>query len=313
MDLTTGLQRKGWRSAMQLLPAERVLLAIVLASGGLAVAFALALQRSVNWPPFIVGYVASLGLLAVGAYIRGAKNCPRIALAVIGFATFAGFTAGSSVLIYALLPLPNPMVDDQLTRLGHAIGYDWQALVLAMTAHPSVTQALGIVYQSALPQLLLTICVLAYYGRALELHRFLLVGMLTLAVCVAVWWAWPSVGYVGVLPLSDAEMKAAGLIYPQDYGAYLTRLLMNGPARITPEVITGVVGFPSYHTVMACLVVFYLWRTVLFVPAVVFNLAMLLATLVHGGHHLIDVIGGFAVFFLGVWVSHRLIRAPKET
>ena len=26
----------------------------------------------------------------------------------------------------------------------------------------------------------------------------LLVGMLTLVVCVAVWWAWPSVGYVGV-------------------------------------------------------------------------------------------------------------------
>lgn len=308
MDLTTDLQRKGWREAVQLLPAERFILTIVLASGVLAVLFALALHRSVNWPPFIVGFAASLGLLAVGAYIRGAKAAPRIALAVIAVATFAGFTAGSSVLIYTLLPLPNPMVDDQLTRLGHAIGYDWQALVLAMSAWPSVTRALGIVYQSALPQLLLTICVLAAYGRAVALHRFLLVGMLTLVVCVAVWWAWPSVGYVGVLPLSDAEMKAAGLIYPQDYGGYLTRLLMQGPARITPEVITGVVGFPSYHTVMACLVVFYLWRTLLFIPALLFNMAMLVATLVHGGHHLIDVIGGLAVFALGVWLAHRLIR-----
>ncbi len=308
MDLTTDLQRKGWREAVQLLPAERFILTIVLASGVLAVLFALALHRSVNWPPFIVGFAASLGLLAVGAYIRGAKAAPRIALAVIAVATFAGFTSGSSVLIYTLLPLPNPMVDDQLTRLGHAIGYDWQALVLAMSAWPSVTRALGIVYQSALPQLLLTICVLAAYGRAVALHRFLLVGMLTLVVCVAVWWAWPSVGYVGVLPLSDAEMKAAGLIYPQDYGGYLTRLLMQGPARITPEVITGVVGFPSYHTVMACLVVFYLWRTLLFIPALLFNMAMLVATLVHGGHHLIDVIGGLAVFALGVWLAHRLIR-----
>lgn len=308
MDLTTDLQRKGWREAVQLLPAERFILTIVLASGVLAVLFALALHRSVNWPPFIVGFAASLGLLAVGAYIRGAKAAPRIALAVIAVATFAGFTAGSSVLIYTLLPLPNPMVDDQLTRLGHAIGYDWQALVLAMSAWPSVTRALGIVYQSALPQLLLTICVLAAYGRAVALHRFLLVGILTLVVCVAVWWAWPSVGYVGVLPLSDAEMKAAGLIYPQDYGGYLTRLLMQGPARITPEVITGVVGFPSYHTVMACLVVFYLWRTLLFIPALLFNMAMLVATLVHGGHHLIDVIGGLAVFALGVWLAHRLIR-----
>lgn len=310
MDLMTDLQRKGWREAVQLLPTERFILTVVLASGFLAVLFALALHRSVNWPPFIVGFAASLGLLAVGAYIRGAKAAPRIALAVIAVATFAGFTAGSSVLIYTLLPLPNPLVDDQLTRLGHAIGYDWQALVLAMSAWPSVTRALGIVYQSALPQLLLTICVLAAYGRAVALHHFLLVGMLTLVVCVAVWWAWPSVGYVGVLPLSDEEMKAAGLIYPQDYGGYLTRLLVQGPARITPEVITGVVGFPSYHTVMACLVVFYLWRTVLFIPALLLNLAMLMATLVHGGHHLIDVIGGLAVFVLGVWLANRLIPEP---
>ncbi len=310
MDLTGNIERKGWRGAMQLLPTERIILFGVLASGGLAVLFPLLLERSVNWPPFVVGYAASLGLLGVGAYIRGAKAAPRIALAVIAVATFAGFTAGSSVLIYALLPLPNPMVDEQLTRLGHAIGYDWQALVLAMTAYPGITRALGFVYQSAIPQLLLTICVLASYGRAVALHRFLLVGMLTLVVCVAVWWAWPSVGYIGTLPLSDAEMRAAGLIYSQDYGAYLTRLLQHGPTRITPEVITGVVGFPSYHTVMACLVVFYLWRTVLFVPAVLFNLAMLLATLVHGGHHLVDLIGGLVVFALGVWIANRLIRDP---
>ena len=59
---------------------------------------------------------------------------------------------------------------------------------------------------------------------------------------------------------------------------------------------------------MACLVVFYLWRTLLFIPALLFNMAMLVATLVHGGHHLIDVIGGLAVFALGVWLAHRLIR-----
>jgi membrane-associated phospholipid phosphatase len=308
LDLTKDIEHKAWREAIRLLPTERVILAVVLASGGLAVAFALLLQRSVNWPPFLVGYAASLGLLAIGAYIRGAKESPRIALALIAIALFAGFTAASSVLIYSLLPLPNPMVDDQLTRLGHAMGYDWQALVLAMTAYPSVTRALGMVYQSALPQLLMTICLLAAYGRALALHRFLLAGMLTLAVCVAVWWVWPSVGYVGVLPLSDAEMTTAGLIYGQDYGGYLTRLLQQGPARITPEVITGVVGFPSYHTVMACLVVWYCWRTVLFVPALMLNLAMLAATLVHGGHHLVDVFGGFAVFALGIWVTNRLIR-----
>lgn len=273
---------------------------------------ALVLQRSVNWPPFIAGYVASLGFLGIGAYVRGAKEAPRLALALVAVGVFAGFTAASSVLIFALLPLPNPMVDDQLTRIGHWMGYDWQVLVLAMTDYPAISRALGLVYHSALPQLGLTICLLAAYGRALALHRFLLVGIVTLGICVAIWWAWPSVGYVGVLPLSDEVMAANGMIYGQDYGAVLTRLLQHGPGHITPEVITGVVGFPSYHTVMACLVVWYCWRTLLFVPALLVNLAMLMATLVHGGHHLIDVLGGIAVFALGVWLSNRLIRPEPQ-
>lgn len=308
MDLTTDIRRKGWREALRLLPTERMLLAVILATGGLAVLVALVLQRSVNWPPFLTGYVASLGFVAVAAYVRGTKGTERLALALVAFGIFAGFTAASSVLIYALLPLPNPMVDDLLTRIGHWMGYDWQVLVLAMTDYPALTWTLGLIYQSALPQIGITICLLAALGRATELHRFLLVGMLTLAVCVAIWWAWPSVGYVGTLPLSDAQMQAAGLIYPQDYGAYLTRLLQHGPGRITPEVVTGVVGFPSYHTVMACMVVWYGRRTLLFLPALVVNLGMLFATLVHGGHHLADVIGGLAVFAVGVWLASRLIR-----
>lgn len=301
-------ETQGLGGFVRLLKAERLMLLFIGSVGLLAVALALVLQRQVNWPPFVGGYVATLGLAAIGGYVRQAKSAPRIALGLVGAAIFAGFTAVSSVFIYALLPLPNPMVDDHLTRIGHWMGYDWQSLVLAMTAYPRLTSVLGTIYQSALPQLGITLCLLAALGRPLDLHRFLLVGMLTLIVCVAVWWAWPSVGYVGTLPLNDAEMLAAGLIYPQDYGAYLTRLLQNGPPIITPEVVTGVVGFPSYHTVMACMVVWYCWRTVLFLPALAVNLGMLFATLVHGGHHLVDLFGGLAVFALGVWVSHRLIR-----
>jgi membrane-associated phospholipid phosphatase len=307
LELTRAEQRR-WREAFELLPCERFMLAVILAAGLVTGITTLGLQRDVNWPPFLVGFFAALALMAVGAYVRCTKGAPRIALALVGTAIFAGFTAVSSVFIFALLPLPNPMIDDQLTRIGHWMGYDWQALVLAMTNYPTATRALGVVYQSALPQLAVTICLLAVYDRAVTLHRFILAGIVTLAICVAIWWAFPSVGYVGTLPLSDEQMAAAGLIYPQNYGGYLTRLLQQGPGHITPEIVTGVVGFPSYHTVMACLVVWYCWRTVLFIPALLVNLVMLLATLVHGGHHLIDVIGGIAVFALGVLIANRLTR-----
>ena len=307
MDLTSNLQRRR-REALELMPVERLLLIIVVATGLVAGMTALALQRTVNWPPFIAGFLASLGFMAIGAYVRQVKGKPRIALALIGIGVFAGFSAASSVLIFALLPLPNPMIDDWLTYTGEIVGYDWRALVVAMTDYPIVTRALGRIYHSSLPQMLLTICLLAAYGRSLELYRFLLVGIVTLAMAVLIWWFIPSVGYVGVLPLSEAVLVENGLTFGTDYGGYLTRLLQQGPRQISPEVITGVVGFPSYHMVMACIVVWYCRRTILFVPILLVNLAMIPATLVHGGHHLIDLVGGVAVFAAGVWIANRVIR-----
>ena len=49
---------------------------------------------------------------------------------------------------------------------------------------------------------------------------------------------------------------------------------------------------------------------VAFLPAALVNTAMVPATLSHGGHHLIDLLGGLAVFALGLWITQRLIRQP---
>jgi membrane-associated phospholipid phosphatase len=307
LELVNQASRK-WQDAVDLSRPEKSLLLFVLATGLVAAGLALALHRDVDWPPFLGGFAAAFGMAGIGAYIRRNKAKPRLALGLIGFSIFAGFTAASSVLIYSLLPLPFPMVDDVLTKAGHWLGYDWQAFVAWMTGYPWASRALAYVYQSALPQILLIICLLAAYGRSLQLYRFLLVGMLTLLVAVAIWWRWPSVGYVGVLPQPSEVLAANGFVFGRDYGGYLTRLLQEGPGRITPDVITGVVGFPSYHTVMACMVVWYSRRTFLFFPILLLNLAMIPATLLHGGHHLIDVIGGLMVFAAGVWITNRLIR-----
>jgi PAP2 superfamily len=311
LELVDQISRK-WQDAFELSRTERFLLLVVLAAGLVACVTALALQRDVAWPPFLSGFAAAFGMAGIGAYIRGAKEKPRLALGLIGFAIFAGFTAASSIMIFALLPLPFPMVDQALVTSGHWLGYDWQEFVAAMTGYPIASQALGYVYHSALPQILLTICLLAAYGRSLQLYRFLLVGMVTLVVAVAIWWRWPSVGYVGVLPQSPEVLAANGLSFGRDYGGYLTRLLQEGPGRITPEAITGVVGFPSYHMVMACMVAWYCRRTLLFLPLLLLNLAMIPATLLHGGHHLIDLIGGLVVFAAGVWIANRLIRPETQ-
>lgn len=169
MTQAKDIPQKYTRFAFSFLPAERLLLAIVFAAEFIAIATAVALKRDVEWPPFLVGFSAAIGFVAIGAYIRDSKDADRFALALVSIGIFSGFMAAASVLIFALLPLPNPMIDDWLTRTEHMIGYDWRALVMALMDYPLAMQMLGLVYDSILPQMVITILLLAAVGRALLL------------------------------------------------------------------------------------------------------------------------------------------------
>jgi len=306
----TTAQVTGQSAFLRLLPAERWMLRLVAGVGLLAVALAVGMQRQVNWPPFLAGYFGTMGLAAVGGYVRQAKGAPRIALALVGTAIFTGFTAVSSVFIFALFPLPNPLIDPALIKLDAALGYDWSSLVSWLAGYPGLAMVLGYIYNSSLLQILLTIVLLAALSREIALHRFLFVGILTLILAVAIWWLVPSVGPSAFQPIPEADRLATGLYYNPAYGAYLRELVEVGPRVITPEVVTGVVAFPSYHMIMALMVVWFTRGTFAFLPALGLNIAMVPATLTHGGHHLIDLVAGLVVFGFAVWVAGRLIRPP---
>ena len=295
-----------------LLPAERWMLAIICGFGVMAVLLTQTLGREVNWPPFLAGFFGTLGLMVIGAYVRGMKDTPRLALALIGVAIFMGFTAVSSVFIFALFPLPRPLIDPWLISVDARLGYDWPSFVLALSAYPSFARGLGLLYHTSLPQIVLTICLLATLGRTVTLHRLLVVGILTLVAAVAIWWVFPSIGPSGFSSIPEDVRLATGLYFDSNYGAYLRKLVEIGPPRISPEVMTGVVAFPSYHMVMACMVVWYTRNTVMFLPALVVNGLMIPATLSHGGHHLIDLAAGVAVFACCAWAAGRIIRPHTQ-
>jgi hypothetical protein len=176
----------GQRALLRLLPTERWMLWLIAGVGLLAVALAMGMQRQVNWAPFLGGYFGTLGLAAVGAYVRQAKDAPRIALGLVGAAIFTGFTAVSTVFIFALFPLPNPLIDPALIELDATLGYDWSSLVGWLAGYPVLSMVLGYIYHSSLLQILLTIILLAALSREIALHRFLFVGILTLILAVAI-------------------------------------------------------------------------------------------------------------------------------
>src|SRR6185312_2809386 len=60
--------------------------------------------------------------------------------------------------------------------------------------------------------------------------------------------------------------------------------------------IRGIIAFPSYHAACAVILTYFLRGIPLLFPAAaLFNLAMLLATPVIGGHYIVDVLAGVVV------------------
>jgi hypothetical protein len=303
---------QGTNRLVRLLPAEALMLWFIGFVGVMAVALAVLMQRQVNWPPFLGGYFATLALAGIGGYVRQTKATPRLALALIGAAIFTGFTAVSSIFIFSLFPLANPLIDPHLIEADAVLGYHWPSVVAWLAQYPGFATVLGYIYHSSLVQILLTIILLSALSREVVLHRFLLVGIITLVIAVAIWWVIPSVGPSAFQSIPEADRLATGLYFNPAYGQFLLNLVEVGPRQISPEVITGVVAFPSYHMIMALMVVWFLRGTFAFLPLAGVNTLMIPATLTHGGHHLVDLIAGLAVFALSVWIASRMIRQPTD-
>lgn len=301
----------GLRLRDVLAPAETLMIALTFAVGLLSFLLAIVSGQAVAWNSFLISFAPSAGLILLGCYIRVKKNMPKAAMTAIAAGIYIGFSGVIAILIYLRFPFNTPMIDTQLMALDAALfGYSWEGFTTAMAAYPTLGKVIGFIYGTSLPQLFLVIFVLGFTGRMVALHRLLVTGTVSLLLAVAFWWVWPSIGPSAYVALPHEVETALGLVHGEAEGARLMGMALNGVPLITPEIIMGTIAFPSYHTVMLCLSVCFVWGTWAFWPLALVNLGMLPSILSHGGHHVFDMIGGLVVFALALLIATRLV--PKQ-
>jgi len=229
---------------------------------------------------------------------------------LLGTAFLLAFSLAASLFNYLLLTRAGARIDLQLARLDRAMGFDWPQVMAWMALHPSLNLAAKVAYSSMLPQVaLLTVILAARDPQAV--YRFQLALALSALACIAIWSFAPSFGAFSVYPPPPQMTLALDQAYAHD----LVRLLRDGPGLLSPRDTKGLIGFPSYHAVLALLVVWHA-RVLAFLrwPAILLNMAVILATPVQGGHHLVDVLAAFPIAAIALFVarSRKEIQIPSN-
>lgn len=215
-------------------------------------------------------------------------------------ALWIAFALTGAILTYLAASARMPLRDMELYRLDRYLGFHSLAAYFFVHSHKVLQLVLGAAYLSFSPQILLSIIYFALVRRNDRNADLLISAMIALTITATVSALIPAVG-----PYPFLTGKPL-LEYTKTF------LMLRATAHPTCQLskLQGIVTFPSYHTVMAILLV-YSHRPPLksFAAVLVLNIVMLVAVPVEGNHYLVDMIAGAPVAAVSIVGARMLLAA----
>jgi membrane-associated phospholipid phosphatase len=205
-----------------------------------------------------------------------------------------GFT--SAVFMYLASATNRPLMDATFANIDATLGFDWRSFLALTNSMPALAMVLIVAYHSITPQVVLVFAGHAFARQANRLFEFVALLAVSSAFTGPLMALMPAAGaYAYFRPTPDKYAS-----FTSDAGmwhyAELLRLRSGEEFHLIVAKSQGLVTFPSYHTVLAILVVYsvreFRW---LAIPLALLNTTMIVATLPEGGHHLTDVIVGILI------------------
>lgn len=252
-------------------------------------------------PGLAIGPPLWVASALVGAWLarRAGLQRPATGLETTAIVYAQGFAF--LLIIYALMALPIPMVDQYLARSDRALGLYWPTLSQPFRDNPGLTDVGKIVYRSFTWQPAVVTVALAAAGMHDRAWRFVTVATVSLCLASLIGPMLPAdtpVVFYHVPPWDNLQSawKASRVIHE----------IREGHRMLDQSMLTGLLTMPSYHATSAILFAWALHPVKLLRwPILLLNAAMLVFTVVIGGHYVVDLFGGA---LLAV-VSIKLCRA----
>ena len=205
------------------------------------------------------------------------------------------------ILSYLCMASSGPLADPWLLAADRALGFDWLGLYRRIAQHPALMTAMEFTYDSLLVQSLYVTVLLGLRSDPGEMRSLWRLSTIGCILCSLGAMAAPALG-----PFHDFGMDAKGIFLPA-----MKQLLAKENLSFDAATLTGVICFPSYHTVLALTCPWALRRSgALFRIFIGLNGLMLFTIPFFGGHYLTDMIAGAGVFAVALGIVTLLERAP---
>ena len=240
--------------------------------------------------------VIGAGFWGLGYFYSTVRPDARLAALSFVAAYLIPFTVLGAILSYVGTSLNIPLLDAQFARMDAALGLDWMAVLSFSDGHPAVGTALRVAYHSSLLQMVSVFIVLAGTRQLDRLAGFLKLFTATGIITILASIVFPAAGaFVFHNPpaeLRDVVGQAAGIWHLEHFEA-----LRSGAMRtIKLNTVEGLITFPSFHTALAVITAWAVWRTsYLALPVLGISVLVIASTVPIGGHYFVDVFAGAAI------------------
>jgi PAP2 superfamily protein len=155
----------------------------------------------------------------------------------------------------------------------------------------------GFIYRALLFQVPL-VCAAVGTLDPRRLRIFILANSLALSVTLAVATLWPAGG--AFLAFSEPP-------YPASMAAQFVAVRDGGLRVLDPETITGIIAFPSYHTILAVLIgLSFRGLPRIFPVVAAFQFAIIFSARSMGGHYYADILAGIVIACAANWAAEKL-------
>ncbi len=271
-------------------------------------------HAEIDYAGFALTSTVTLFLLVVGLIYRHVRTeGERLAVTLICTGLLVLFSNTGAVLNYLLLGIAGDSIDPMLVKLDAALGFHWPSFVAWMSEFPTFSQYLGWAYNSTLLQVVVVVLLLGFTDRRESLYVMILCLMTSALITIGFWAAFPSFGTTAIYTFPEEITRLINPVVGNEYGEQLRALANNVRPEISPKNVQGLIAMPSYHTIMALITCYAVsglryWRY----PFFALNVFVLFSIPLHGGHHLVDLLGGIVVS-IAVILAVRKFRSTDRT